>query len=260
MKYTALGGWDIWDRDNYLNIWVCALEGSLLGFANFPGTGTADIDGVVVDYDDFGTIGTVSTPTHLGRTTTHEIGHWLDLYHVFQDGCSGLGDEVNDTPFQEDPNYGCPSGSIPVSCNNGGFGGDMYTNFMDYVDDDCMNMFTYLQNRRMRDALNGPRSSLISSNGCETIGLDELDKIDALISVYPNPSSSGFISISINLEDDYLKNSKLFIYDVLGKEITTINNCTGELILNSEGYNSGVYFYKLRLISGETGGGKFVIK
>jgi hypothetical protein len=260
MKYTAFGGRDIWDRDNYLNIWVCALEGTLLGFANFPGTGTADIDGVVVDYDDFGTIGTVSSPTHLGRTTTHEIGHWLDLYHVFQDGCSGLGDEVNDTPFQEDPNYGCPSGSIPVSCNNGGFGGDMYTNFMDYVDDNCMNMFTYLQNRRMRDALNGPRSSLITSNGCETTGLYELDQIDALISVYPNPSSSGFVSIRINLEEDYLQNSKLIIYDLLGKEITTINNCTGELILNVEEYNSGVYFYKLRLISGETGGGKFVIK
>ena len=257
MKYNSLGGKDIWNRDNYLNLWVCALEGTLLGFAVFPGMGTAGTDGVVVDYEAFGTIGTVTAPSNLGRTATHEISHWLDLFHVFQDGCTGLGDEVNDTPYQENPNYGCPS--YPTSCSNDGYGGDMYPNFMDYVDDDCMNMFTFIQNLRMRAALDGPRSSLQTSNGCESLGLDELNQLDALLSVYPNPSSVGFVSIKIELNIDQLQNSEFIIYNVLGEEVSSIENCENKFQLNVQGFKSGVYFYKLSLQNGESGGGKLII-
>ena len=257
IKYSALGGKDIWDRDKYLNLWVGALEAPLLGYANFPGTGTAAIDGVVVNYEAFGNIGTATPPSNQGRTTTHEIGHWLDLYHVFQSGCTGTGDEINDTPFQDNPNYGCPS--VPTSCSNEGYGGDMYPNFMDYVDDGCMNMFTFLQNIRMRDALNGPRSSLQASNGCESLGVDEVNQLDALLSVYPNPSSGGFVSIKIELNIVQLQNSEFIIYNVLGKKVSSTENCENKFQLNVQGFKSGVYFYKLRLQNGESGSGKLII-
>ena len=258
IKFNTYGGKDIWNRDKYLNLWVCALEGTLLGWANFPGTGTASIDGVVVNYEAFGTIGTANAPSNLGRTTTHEIGHWLDLYHVFQDGCTGLGDDCNDTPFQENEHYGCPSN--PTSCGNSGYGGDMYSNFMDYVDDGCMNMFTFIQNLRMRAALDGPRSSIKTSNGCQSVtGINELSHLDGLVSVYPNPSSGNSVYVEIQLNTSELQNSKFVVYNVLGKEMSSIENYDNEFQLDIQGFKPGVYFYQLSLQNGESIGGKIII-
>eukprot|EP01035_Chromulina_nebulosa_P041311 gene41311-55876_t len=98
-----------WDATKYLNIWVCNLSGGVLGYAQFPG-GPVATDGVVITYTGFGTTGTAAAPFNLGRTATHEVGHWLDLYHIWGDdgtACSGS-DEVGDTPNQADENYGCP--------------------------------------------------------------------------------------------------------------------------------------------------------
>src|SRR5205085_7351896 len=137
VKYTANGGHDAWNRDQYLNIWVCDLSGKI-GYAQFPG-GPAATDGVVIDYQAFGTLGTASIPFHLGRTATHEIGHWLNLRHIWGDANCG-DDLVADTPTQQTDNGGCPS--FPhVTCSNGP-NGDMFMNYMDYVNDNCMNMFT----------------------------------------------------------------------------------------------------------------------
>ena len=158
VKATATGGIDPWPTDKYLNIWVCTLAGGLLGYAQFPG-GPPETDGVVILNTAFGTKGTATAPFHLGRTTTHEIGHWLNLRHIWGDteDCSG-GDFVADTPNAEGPNYGKPS--FPhISCNNGP-NGDMFMNYMDYVDDDSMNMFTTQQVSRIITALEGPRSEL----------------------------------------------------------------------------------------------------
>ena len=108
----------------------------------------------------FGTNGTASSPFHLGRTTTHEIGHWLNLRHIWGDteDCSGS-DLVADTPNAEGPNFGLPA--FPsISCSNGP-NGDMFVNYMDYVDDASMFMFTTQQVSRMRAALVGPRKSLL---------------------------------------------------------------------------------------------------
>lgn len=159
VKSQATGGMDAWPADSYLNIWVCQLGGGLLGYAQFPG-GPAVTDGVVILQSAFGTTGTAAPPFHLGRTATHEIGHWLNLNHIWGDdgtGCSGT-DNVADTPNQGGPNTGQPS--FPqVSCNNGP-NGDMFMNYMDYVDDPAMFMFTTGQVARMQACLDGPRASI----------------------------------------------------------------------------------------------------
>ena len=150
-----------WDPSSYLNIWVCNLSSGLLGYAQFPG-GPASTDGVVIDYAYFGTIGTATAPFDLGRTATHEVGHWLNLRHIWGDGGCSVDDFVSDTPASDGPNYGCAQGH--VSCGSV----DMVQNYMDYSDDACMNLFTEGQSLRM-DALfapGGARASLTSSNGC----------------------------------------------------------------------------------------------
>jgi hypothetical protein len=158
VKSNATGGRNPWPTDKYLNIWVCSLGGGLLGYAKFPG-GPPKTDGVVILNTAFGTTGTVTAPFNLGRTTTHEIGHWLNLRHIWGDteDCSGT-DFVADTPNAEGPNFDKPT--FPhISCSNGP-NGDMFMNYMDYVDDDSMFMFTSQQVTRMTAALDGPRSSI----------------------------------------------------------------------------------------------------
>ena len=158
VKAASTGGADPWPASKYLNIWVCTLSGGLLGYAQFPG-GPAKTDGVVILNAAFGTTGTAKKPFKLGRTTTHEVGHWLNLRHIWGDteDCSGT-DFVADTPNAEGPNYGKPA--FPhVTCSNGP-NGDMFMNYMDYVDDDSMFMFTTQQVSRMHAALDGPRSAI----------------------------------------------------------------------------------------------------
>ena len=158
VKSAATGGADPWPADRYINMWVAPLDGGgLLGYAQFPG-GPAETDGVVIDFTAFGTIGTATAPFHLGRTATHEIGHYLNLFHIFEGGCNGS-DLVDDTPTQGGPNFGVPT--FPqVSCGNGP-NGDLFVNYMDYPDDAVMVMFTHGQAARMEACLDGVRSPLI---------------------------------------------------------------------------------------------------
>lgn len=168
MKFQNSGGLDAWPRDEYLNIWVCNLSGAL-GYAQFPG-GDANTDGVVIDYQAFGTIGTASSPFHLGRTATHEVGHWLNLFHIWGErGCNNS-DFVDDTPNQDDENYFCPTFPT-ISCSNEP-DGDMFMNYMDYVDDPCMVMFTQGQRARMRAtfAPGAPRNAILNSTACQEDG------------------------------------------------------------------------------------------
>lgn len=168
VKFTSSGGDDAWDRNSYLNIWVCNLGSQLLGYAQFPG-GSASTDGVVVLYSSVGGAeapGTIAGYT-LGRSATHEVGHWLNLIHIWGDASCG-NDQVADTPTQSTSNFGCPS--FPhVTCSNGP-NGDMFMNYMDYSDDACMNMFSAGQSARMNATLNGTRVSLQSSQGCVAPG------------------------------------------------------------------------------------------
>lgn len=171
VKSASTGGTPAWPSGQYLNLWVCDISGSILGYAQFPG-GSAATDGVVVDYQYFGTIGTATAPFNKGRTATHEVGHWLNLRHIWGDdgtGCTGS-DLVSDTPNCAGPNYGCPT--FPkVTCSNGS-NGDMFMNYMDYTDDACMYMFSNGQAARMQAlfASGGARASLLTSGGCGVAG------------------------------------------------------------------------------------------
>ncbi len=158
VKSKKTGGVDPWPTDRYLNFWVCNLTNQLLGYAQFPG-GPAATDGVVMVSTAFGTQGTAQEPFDKGRTATHEVGHFLGLRHIWGDrnDCTG-NDFVADTPPAEGANMGKPR--FPhISCNNGP-DGDMFMNYMDYVDDEAMVMFTVGQVARMNAALAGPRKKL----------------------------------------------------------------------------------------------------
>ena len=105
VKFDAQGGKDAWPAGEYLNFWVCNIGGGILGYAQFPG-GSLATDGVVNGYQYTGTIGTATAPFDLGRTATHEVGHWLNLRHIWGDGGCGIDDFVADTPESDAPNYG----------------------------------------------------------------------------------------------------------------------------------------------------------
>jgi len=160
VKSAAGGGIAPVDTKTRLNLWVCPLAAGLLGYAQFPG-GPPETDGVVINTLAFGTTGTAQAPFNLGRTATHEVGHYLNLRHIWGDtpDCSG-GDGVADTPNCEGPNYGTPVWPT-ITCNNGP-NGDMFVNYMDYVDDAAMFMFTAQQVLRMRTALETARPGLVA--------------------------------------------------------------------------------------------------
>lgn len=168
MKYAATGGVNAWPSGKYLNIWVCNMANQVIGFATLPGTTIPAEDGVVIMYKHFGRTGNVQTPYHKGRTATHEVGHWLNLIHIWGDDenssntCLGT-DQVDDTPNQGSFHFGCPSSPF-ISCSNTG---DMFMNFMDYTDDACMNAFTVGQKNRMIATLNSFRNSIQSSLACQ---------------------------------------------------------------------------------------------
>lgn len=201
----------IWDRDSYLNIWVVpnpiiANGDQLLGYAQFPG-GTANTDGVVIKTSSTGSIATPNPSggsSGLGRTGTHEVGHWLNLRHIWGDGNCSFDDLVGDTPLSDNFNRDCAIGHI--SCGSV----DMVQNYMDYSDDACVNLFTQGQKNRMIALFQpgGARVSLLSSGACGTdecpvavstndISGDYCDGTNATVTADANPNVSYIWSSDI---------------------------------------------------------------
>ncbi len=220
-----------WDHTKYLNIYVGNLGGGLLGYANLP-PGSTGNDHVVILYSSVGGPSSPGTfpPYHLGRTITHELGHWFNLQHTFNNGCVGLnanncatqGDFVCDTPPTANAAFGCPTNNPntctevspfppPYSTNMV----DMYENYMDYTDDGCMNIFTMGQSTRMNAAITNFRSQLLTSLGCVPVGINELLD-ESYVTIAPNPSN-GFFEISYSLPAKTMVT--LLLTDVLGKQI-----------------------------------------
>lgn len=159
VKRTSSGGQDPTTPTTHLNIWVCDLSSGLLGYAQFPG-GNASTDGVVIDYQAFGTAATypMYSAFKLGRTATHEIGHWLNLRHIWGDTRCG-NDGVADTPQHDASNSGCPNQSHRSKCSGRPL--EQWMNYMDYTYDACMYMFSGGQKTRMDAAIDGSRAAYV---------------------------------------------------------------------------------------------------
>lgn len=165
IKLTSQGGQDSWDTEKYLNVWVCAQDNGIIGYATFPTTTDPEFQGVVIDYRSLP--GGSYAQYNGGKTLTHETGHFFGLYHIWGDDdgkCTGS-DFVDDTPNQADATEGCKTGQFADSCSGPG-NGINYQNYMDYSYDRCLMMFTKKQVERMDLVFNQYRLSLASSNGC----------------------------------------------------------------------------------------------
>lgn len=233
-----------WDPEHYLNIYVCPLPSNYLGYANFPAALASNpgCDGVVIDPKYFGTFN-VTAPYNEGRTTTHEVGHWLDLMHIWGDdgnACTGS-DFVSDTPNQADETYACPL-VTPISCSNNP-SGDMYMNFMDYTDDGCMGLFTLGQKDRMWQAIDSFRYELYNATGCGFVGIAEKPFL-AQLNIYPNPASDV---IQVNLPYGRMFEGSLLVYNAMGVLVSEANipsavNSTDFSVANLA---SGLYTIKI---------------
>jgi hypothetical protein len=251
MKFSSQGGDDAWDASKYLNIWVCNLFGRTLGYGVLPGS-PAERDGVVFQYDVFGTIGNLTAPFTKGRTATHEIGHWLGLKHLWGDTSCG-DDGIADTPPQEGSNSGCPSFPHRSSCSINSYG-DMFMDYMDFTNDACMNMFTQGQKAEMRSlfAQGGLRNSFLNSIACDSTNAEGAplpkDTSNLKITLYPNPFNS-VINIASN-HDNEVVGHILKLYDVSGKLYLTQIIQSQNTILNTSNLTPGMYILK---IEGESG-------
>jgi len=222
VKHADQGGSDAIDPEHYLNIWICHIQpitlfgiqvGQILGFAFPPndldhwpansGAPRPDEDGVVVDYRTIGSNnpnrldmgGSTGDMTVKGRTLTHEIGHYFGLRHIWGDGgflgnpndCQQT-DGIDDTPFANaQSTFDCDKTRNSCPDMDPYYGEDvpdLVENFMDYAQEDCMNMFTNGQATLMRNILAGPRNGLVMS----ATGLGELKSVESL-TIYPNPTT-----------------------------------------------------------------------
>lgn len=189
IKHSDLGGVDAWDTDSYLNIWVGKISSGVLGYAHTP---TANIEhgehGLVVGYPYFGE--TDHSQYGDGKTAVHEIGHYLNLKHPWGFGdCDENNDWVDDTPMSEDAYYG-----VPVHPQESCGSVDMFMNYMDYVDDEVMVMFSEGQVAKMHLALNFYRDELQYSNGCGTPILHAVPEL-----VHNSSEGANDASISLNI-------------------------------------------------------------
>lgn len=272
VKQSSNGGSDAWDTDAYLNIWVCKIKplsfggidlGLVLGYAyppadlpNWP-TGVAapspELDGVVIDFRAFGknNPNEIANPTSglpletVGRTTVHEVGHYLGLRHIWGDGGGLLGGDScgEDDGILDTPNSGTQSGFNCDLNQNSCIDPvddlpDMIENYMDYAQETCMNSFTMGQIAVMRGVLEGPRCNLV--NACTPTSVNTLDNLNSLL-VFPNPTSGDF---TIQIQGRDLEHYEFQIFDVNGKAVNNAFYQSGNQI-STINASKGLYLIQL---------------
>jgi hypothetical protein len=251
IKSAATGGADGWDATRYLNIWVGDLGLGFWGYATPPGSPVAN-DGIVINYLATGITGTFQGVDR-GRTATHEVGHWLGLFHIWGNDfydCSGS-DLISDTPNQNAPSQFCYNiGEVVTDSCTPNAPGIMWMNYMDYSEDACKYMFTNDQKTRMWSVLNGARSSILTSDACTPVGLEELYLLNA-ISVYPSPSN-GEVTVDFNGKN--ANDVDVVVYNTVGQAVltsryTTLND--SRIVLDLSDVAAGVYAIEISY-----GGGK----
>lgn len=256
IKFSSQGGDDAWDSRYYLNFWVADLA-NLLGYSSLPGA-AAEKDGVVINYKAFGTT-SVDAPYNLGRTGTHEVGHWLGLKHPWGDSYCG-DDFVDDTPVQGNFTSGCPT-TFRSSCNNGEWG-DMYMNYMDFTNDACMNLFTAGQKQRMLSLFKqgGPRNLILSSKGLNKPWFAsplaaETPVVNNAFKFYPNPTS-GEMVLNFNENTDWT-GTIISIVNSNGLVVARVKIISKTQKINLQQLQSGIYFIRAEN-SGENIRAKFI--
>jgi hypothetical protein len=263
VKADATGGKDPWPSDQYLNIWVCDMSFLgvvvVLGYATFPG-GDPLVDGVVIQYNFIGYMPN-NTTNGLGRTTVHEVGHWLGLRHIWGDGqlssplCDST-DYVDDTPNADTASQqSCMikntcSNESPYWTNAGIDPPDMIENYMDYSYDACMTMFTNGQKDRMLGFLNTTRASLLTSPGCGTTGLTHMN--NTTVSLYPNPAED-FVEIRVG-DDEYFE---LRFHDLAGRLSLKVHG-TGTTRIDVASLPGGICLYELKIDGSQPVAGKMI--
>ncbi len=244
VKMADYGGSDAWPRNDYLNIWVCNLDptSGVLGYAYPPGVASWQ-DGVVINFRFFGRVGVLTPPFNRGRTTTHEVGHWLGLRHIWGDGGCGIDDGIDDTPAAGGPNFGCPLATT-ASCGSL----DLWENFMDYTDDRCMVMFTEGQGDRMRAILNSVRSTIPVSPKCYfNTAIEEIPGqfMEDLL-LYPNPLSGQSLQLSWTATQTSAE-ALIRVFDATGRMVASMvepsGSGTAQLALS--GLPNGIYMLQL---------------
>jgi PKD repeat protein len=243
----------IWNPKKYMNIWTVNFGGdqeTTLGYAQFPSLsgleglnqngGLNSTDGVIIGYKYFGRAGTIAAPYDGGRTTTHEIGHWLGLRHIWGDGDCSVDDFCEDTPNAGHANYSCE----PInSC--GLFENDMIENYMDYTPDACMNIFTQDQKERMRTVMQVcPRRKELLDSKVHLV-------LDKPIAFFSSDKSEVCAGETIQFMDES-KNSpsswRWTFYESSGNEVGTFTDQNPTLVFN------GIGVYGLELVVGNSFG------
>ncbi|MBI5914030.1 MAG: T9SS type A sorting domain-containing protein [Bacteroidetes bacterium] len=242
IHHSSMGGHDAWNPDKYLNIWVAKFAGGLGGVASFPGEGPADEQGVEINFLQFGNFGTVAPPYHLGRTCTHEIGHYFNLEHLWGpnfNSCCDEDDGVADTPNSCE-NYlsQCPTHPT-FSCTQP----DMFMNFMNYTDDACMAMFSKGQKERMLVALNTFRPGLLDSDACSSVGVGEQVASSELV-IFQNPADE---MLGFEIKTDEIGDWQVTLTSAIGQKVFEKNIPSNHIW--QEGCDflpSGIYFLAVK--------------
>ncbi len=205
VKNSATGGATAWDVTKYINIWVCDMGTSLLGYGEFPTGSLSNTWGLVLNYRYTGSGGSAQAPFNLGRTGTHEFGHCFNLFHIWGDdngACSGS-DQCADTPNQANASGGTfPQGSIQTDACATASPGYMWMNYMDYTDDNAMYMFTAGQVARMEAVVNtAPWNILASSNGCSPVTALDASILNIIAPVNGSSTCNNSVTPKITLNN-----------------------------------------------------------
>jgi hypothetical protein len=234
---SAQGGKDAWNTKQYLNVWVANLAPGIFGYGNSPG-GPEFRDGVAIHYQYFGRDENDPSPYNLGRTLTHEIGHWLGLQHPWGTGGCESDDGLSDTPAQEGPSSGCDLTKVSCGVLN------MVQNFMDTSDDACMNLFTKAQSHHMRNTLMVHRPEAFGLNAVITDVPSVIEKWSVFI--YPNPVTSEPVAF-MDLQKDNFKPFHVTITDVYGKGVHEfdVRKFEEKMAIGLHGLSNGIYIARI---------------
>ena len=270
---TVLKPATIWDPNKYLNIWVVPFSNNnTLGYAQFPeqsglqgitidpNTDKPETDGVVINNTFFGSnftsVGSgfaLAANFDRGRTTTHEVGHWLGLRHIWGDGGCGQDDFCDDTPLAGRDHDGLGDCSFPGpnSCTGDPFD-DMFQNYMDYTNDICMNLFTNDQKTRMRTVLeNSPRRKEVIANASIVLSTNQSQVLASTTRLFPNPGGSNTqLQINNELQGQLIITITDLRGAVLQKMATTKLNTQLQLDLPIQNLPKGIYIVNIQMRQG----------